>query len=159
MKCQPVIKAILGVAAILATVMPPRVVASPIARTQLGIYDLAEQTKHIYNLEISPTPGGATATLTRPDNSHFLLSSHLVPCFSPQADKFSDGYIEVKRDKSTDVDNNLLPLISFTNDNNLIFSSKMLSGTRQLVFMEDNTTLVTFDRSSFKMDATGCPKH
>lgn len=159
MKCQPVIKIIPGLFLMLTAVIPSIAFSNPIMRTQIGVYDLAEKTKHIYNLEMLPTPTGINTVLTHPDNSHFIIASHLAPCFAPQTNSFNEGYIEVTRSNVVDIDDNLLPLINFTHDSNMLFSSKMLSDTRQLLFLEDSTTVLMLDTSTFKMNSTGCPQH
>lgn len=142
MKCQTVTKLLVA----LALLAPCSAALAEISRTQVGSYDLSNDTRVIYNVNLTPTPEGGTIILTRPEDGTTQLSAFVTSC---RVGKNSDGKAVVKMRKSqpATLDHELAPLLNYASTNNLRVSMKSLSATRQILLFEDSDTLMIDDKN------------
>ncbi|MCT4704626.1 hypothetical protein MUA03_01710 [Enterobacteriaceae bacterium H16N7] len=143
MKCLTVSKLLIA----LSLCLPLAQSFAQIDRTQLGVYDLATQQSHIYNMNLTPTPLGATVTLTKPDDGSTQLSAFITSCRSQIAGDRSKGYIKIDQNKQNESDAVLDSFVNYVKSNNLRVTFASLSASRQVLLMEDNISLLVDEKT------------
>jgi hypothetical protein len=155
MKCLPVRNVIAGL--LLAGIAGSLQAAPVIARTQVGLYDLATSQHEVYNLTTAPAERGARLTLTRPGDNAFALQMQLIPCLAPGGEQSGESFLRLQNAHVTGTDAALYPLLGFISDNDLQSISVPLENDRQLMFNQDSAAMMIADGTLLQPDGQPCP--
>lgn len=156
MKCLPVRNVIAGL--LLAGIAGSLQAAPVIARTQVGIYDLATAEHAVYNLTTAPAERGAHLVLTRPGDEAFALQMQLIACTAPGGEQSGESFLRLQNAHVTGTDTTLFPVLGFINDNDLQSVSVPLGDARQLLFNQDSATMLITEKGLLQPDGQPCPK-
>lgn len=159
MRYQPVSNLFCYLIFTLSIICFPLMAKAAIVHTELVFYDLAAASQRSYAFSMLPVADGAHVTLRRNDDK-YSLSADVVTCLSIDRQTSADreGYMWLKNKESQHTDPDLLPFLTFTDNNRLRIAIKPLANAQYLLLDRDSLTVLAVDPTMMTLSAAGCQR-